>query len=84
MLSAENFDRNTSTHNIIRSDPSDPREYAKSLKDVSREEIPARSGDEECEEKSFTAQPSATTNTGIFLMMEGVEECTIDKISRPD
>ena len=74
----------TYTHNIIRSDPGDPREHAESLEDVTREEIPARSDDKERKEESFTAHPSAITNASVFLMMESVEECTIDKVGGPD
>ena len=54
------------------------------MENVTREEVPARRGKEAEEEELLATYATAITHTGVYLLMEGVEERTGDKVRGPD
>jgi hypothetical protein len=58
---------------IVRGDPSDPREVAEGLEDVPREEIPRERPKEGEQEESFTTHASSMADPCILCGVEGIE-----------
>ena len=70
--------------NIIRRDPCYPGEVTEGLKKVSREEIPGARRSQRIQEEPFSGETSSVTDTSVGLRVQGVEECTGNKVSRPN
>jgi hypothetical protein len=69
---------------IVGRNPADPREIAKGLKDVAREEVPDETTREAIEEESSSRYATAISDPRVLLCMQGVEERACDEIVRPD
>ena len=55
--------------NVVRSDPTNPREITEGLEDVPREEIPNAGADKRIGEKAFTTEATARAYASVRLRM---------------
>jgi hypothetical protein len=70
--------------NVVRGDPTDPREEAERLEKVTGEDIPEGGAGESEKEELVTANTSTIPDTSICLCVKSVEQCAGNKVSWPD
>ena len=70
-------------YDVSREDPTNPIEVRHCLEDVVRKPVPTERTEKDIGEETLSANATTIADTGVLLLMQGVEQSTGHQVRRP-